>query len=269
MMPSSEAPIPNPMRRTLRITVRCMQCSAGLLVLGIVAALLVPSQQPAWETCAILACTWGGLGLLVCPFLLWTYRKAARQAEAILAGSQCVARWTCTAAEWDRYLRVVRARAQHGFHVVLWILGVSLLIGGGVAVYALATDKEPVSPAAVGAICAVILGTLALCGWLSWLALYGPVRRLRHLANREVCIGFGGLVAAGKFSSWEVLGASLECVRYEPGDPGTLLFRWAQPGAGFYGRSAQMEVVVPVPQRHHAEAHHVVEVFNNQFKHQA
>jgi hypothetical protein len=84
--------------------------------------------------------------------------------------------------------------------------------------------------------------------------------------SREVYIGFGGLVAAGTFSSWETLGAALECVCYEPGDPGTLLFRWAQPGAGYYGGPAPMEVVVPVPQRHHTEAQHIVEVFQNQCK---
>ena len=66
----------------------------------------------------------------------------------------------------------------------------------------------------------LIVGVLLLLFLLGWVAtVYMPARLFRHPESRDVLIGSGGLVAAGKFMSWQMMGASIQAVRYDPADP--------------------------------------------------
>jgi hypothetical protein len=63
-----------------------------------------------------------------------------------------------------------------------------------------------------------------------------------------------------------MLGSQIKFIRYDPADPGTLLFRWTQAGPGVYGVPTIGETTVPVPKSNDADARRVVDFFTNQFQ---
>ena len=257
------------MRRTLRFTVRFFQLSILILIIGIVAAVWTShtgSQSPALILIGILGCTWGGIGVLVCPWLYWIYRAAARRADAILAGTNRIAHWTCSADEWDRYLLTLTQRSKKVLRLLLVIFGLMGTLLLGVALLPL-MQKGAANARATTMVLSIMLGVVISLFGLFWLvAVYLPVRLLRHPSSREVFIGTGGLVAAGKFQSWEMLGSKIKFIRYDPSDPGILLFRWTQACPGVYGVPTIGETTVPVPKANDADARRVVEFFTEQFK---
>ncbi len=255
------------MRRTVRITFRFLQLSILLLVVGIVAGILNRNGgHGGLQLVAILGSTWGGLGLILCPIFILIFKRYAKRADQILAGTQTLAHWTCTPQEWERHIQVEKTRVIKNIKVIALILLISLVLVCVMVFLGVKSDDTPTSPKIIAIILCIMVGTVGLIGFLASLVFYLPLRRMRHPQSRDVYIGLGGLIFAGKFASWEVMGASLQKVFYEPGDPGTILFRWYQPGAGAYATSAPVEILVPVPKANHPDAHHVVEAFKNQFK---
>jgi hypothetical protein len=257
------------MRRTLRFTVRFFQLSILILIVGIVTSVWIShsgSQSAAMILIAILGCTWGGIGVLVCPWLYWIYRGAARRADQILAGTNRLAHWTCSADEWDRFLVTLTQRSRKVLRLLLIIFPI---VGAAMLCAALfpLMQKGAANARTITMILSIMLGVVVGLFLLLWfVAVYLPVRLLRHPSSREVFIGTGGLVAAGKFQSWEMLGSRIKFVRYEPADPGTLLFRWTQAGPGVYGVPSIGESTVPVPKSNDADARRVVEFFTDQFQ---
>jgi hypothetical protein len=259
------------MRRTIRITTAFLYFSVLLLIAGIV-RLVVLNHSPAGlpqsgDTLGILACTFGGIGIPVCLWLIWIYKRLARRAADILSGGNCIARWTCTADEWDRYLHSLVQRSKKTQRIILIIFGITCLILIPIASFSLIAMTPPGKSTAVFVVLGIMFGGLLFLFLICWIAaVYLPVRMLQHPTSRDVFIGSGGLVSAGKFSSWQLLGASIKGVRYEPADPGTLLFHWANPGLGPNGSAMQLEVIVPVPKTHDADARRVIEYFGARFK---
>ena len=263
------------MRRTLRITVRFFELSILMLIVGIVAAVRLSrtaSQSVTLNLLAILGCTWGGIGILVCPWLYWIYRAAARRAAQILAGTNRIAHWTCSADEWDRYLLTLTQRSKKVQRLLLVIFGITGALLLCATLYpSLAAEParraSPSNPHLIAMTLSIMIGVTVSLFLLFWLAaVYLPVRLLRHPSSRDVYIGTGGLVAAGKFQSWEMLGSRIKFIRYDPADPGTLLFRWTQAGPGVYGVPTIGETTIPVAKSNDADARRVVEFFTNQFQ---
>lgn len=257
------------MRRTLRFTSRFFQLSILILIVGIVTAVWTSrtgSQSKGLILVGILGCTWGGIGVLICPWLYWIYQGAARRADQILAGANRIAQWTCSADEWDRYLITLTQRSKKVLRLLLVIFGLMGALLLGVALLPL-IQKGAANGRATAMVLSIMLGVVVSLFGLFWLAaVYLPVRLLRHPSSREVFIGTGGLVAAGKFQSWEMLGSRIKFIRYDPADPGTILFRWTQAGPGVYGVPSIGETTVPVPKGNDADARRVVEFFTEQFK---
>jgi hypothetical protein len=243
-----------------------------MLIVGIFAAVWVSrtgSQSVPLLLVAILGCTWGGVCILFCPWVYWIYRVAARRADQILSGTNRIAHWTCSPDEWNRFILTMTQRSQKTQRLLLIIfafIGPLLLCA---ILYPLATPKVAKPQTFIIAL-ASMMGALLFVFLLFWLvAVYLPVRLLRHPASREVFISAGGLVAAGKFQSWEMLGSKIKFVQYAPADPGTLLFRWTQAGPGIDGVPTMMDTTVPVPKSNDPDARRVVEFFTNQFKNPA
>jgi hypothetical protein len=243
--------------------------SVLVLIFGIVVELWTNragSNSKPLQTVGVLACTWGGLGIPVCLWLLSVYRKTARRADQIVAGSQTIARWTCSVEEWDRFVRVIAQRSKKNLRVLVIVFGCTGVIATVSMFVAFGGIGHPVHLKMVGFLAAVIAGAILAPFFLCWLAaVYLPARLLRHPTSRDVYIGSEGFVAAGKFTCWQMLGASLKSVRYEPADPGTLVFRWFQPSMAAYGGGA-MEGLVPVPKANDADARHVVQFFSDRFR---
>jgi len=260
------------MHRALRITVHFFQLSILTLIVGIVAAVRLnrtASQSTALNLIAILGCTWGGLGILVCPWLYWIYRGAARRAAQILTGANRIAHWTCSAEEWDRYLLTLTQRSKKVQRLLLRIFAIicPLLLCAALYPSLAAEPARRGSTNIIVMILSIMTGVMVSLFLLFWfVAVYLPVRLLSHPSSRDVFIGSGGLVSAGKFQSWEMLGSRIKFIRYDPADPGTLLFRWTQAGPGVYGVPTIGETTVPVPKSNDADARRVVEFFTEQFK---
>ena len=269
------------MARTLRVTWWFLYASIALLIFGIVCASLPDRQAAAHppttqqtsgaDVIGILAITWGAIGIPVCLWLIWIYRRYARRAADILSGANRLAQWTCSAEEWDRYRQTVKQRARKNLWMILIICGGTAVVLVGVAIAVLLGEKPPAPPGEIAAVIGVVLGIVFGLFLLFWfIIIYLPERILRHPTSRDVFIGSGGLISAGRFQSWQIMGASLKTVRYEPADPGTLVFRWSQPGMGIAANtgsaSGPMECLVPVPKAHDADARQVVAFFSKQFQ---
>jgi hypothetical protein len=259
------------MRRTLRITTGFLWLSVVLLIAGIVRLVAISHSSAglpqAGDTLGILACTFGGIGIPVCLWLIWIYRRYARRAADIVSGANCIARWSCSAEEWDRYLMVLIQRSKKNQRVILIILGITALILIPVVSFALFATTPPGKMMVVLIVVGILFGFLALMFFICWFAIvYLPVKMVRHPGSRDVFIGSGGAVSAGKFYSWQMMGGVIKSVRYEPADPGTLLFHWSQPGLAANGGAMELEAIVPVPRANEADARRVIEYFSARFK---
>jgi hypothetical protein len=183
-----------------------------------------------------------------------------------MTGQARIARWSCTPGEWERFIQI--ERKYSGIKKwAMWLIILTPMLVAVVAVVAVLRQPGPSMGVAGWAdLIGVIVFTLGFIFGIVWLAQYLRTRALRSAKNHVVCIGTRGVVLGGRFNSFEQLGAELEQVKYEAGDPGVMVFRWLQPAAGAYGLPADMAVTVPVPKGSDAEAHRVIESFRNQFK---
>jgi hypothetical protein len=255
----------NPMRTTLRVTLGFWAVSAILLVIGIV-ALSVWGSNGGPGVVGILACTWGALGVVLCPIFMIPFRRAARTAEDVMTGQAKIARWSCTPEEWTRFVAIETKVPKTTKRVIILLVLVPVVLVF-IFIIASASRSGPAMGAGVWAmIIGTMFGTLGLIFGLAWFGRWLHLRWLRHARDHLVYIGTRGVVLGGQFNSFEQLGAQLEKVRYDPGDPGLMVFQWLQPGAGMYALPVTMSVTVPVPKASDAEAHRVVEAFKNQFK---
>jgi hypothetical protein len=266
--PPFEPNIPTPLARPLAITRRFLIACATMLVFGIIFGVVSSgfhTKGPA-QAFGLLFCTWGAVGTVICLWLHWIYTRAARRAEAIFSGEKRLAQWTVSPEEQDRYLAISITRTNTKRRALEIIFGASAGVCGIILLLALVTSETPIRFATIRIVLVVVGATLLGLFGFAWLVMiYLPIRSLRHPTSRAVYIGIGGVIANGKLSDWELLGASLLGVTYEPADPGTITFRWWQPGAGPYGLPADLSVDVPVPKSSHHDADQVVEYFKTQF----
>ena len=153
-MTTQTSPVPvQPLRRTIRVTVRFLQFSIALLIAGIVRFYWLNHREAATphavtnsgadDTIAILACTWGGIGIPLCLWLIWMYRRSARRAGEILSGANRIAQWSCSPDEWGRFLLIVAKRSKKSLKLIFIIFAASGVIMFGVAIVTLATMKPP------------------------------------------------------------------------------------------------------------------------------
>ncbi|MGD1276151.1 MAG: hypothetical protein ABR964_02870 [Tepidisphaeraceae bacterium] len=268
-MTAADIPAPpvNPVRRSVRITAAVLKFFVLVAVLGLIAAMVSRfAGGAALLAIGFVAAGAGAFGAVITLFILLSYRKLARQADEILAGTQVLGRWRCTEEEWMRHIQTERRLAKKSFRGLLLILGVSLLILIGVCVYVARTSDTPIPRGVWLIVAAIFAGVMGLLAGIGYLAATLPVRRLKHPDNREIFVGRDGLILAGKFVSWKLYFAQLEWVRYEPGDPGFLDFRWIQPGAGLYGLPAPQGARVPVPRNLESVARQIVGIFAAKFQ---
>ena len=268
-MTAADVPAPpvNPLRRAVGNIAAVLKIFLLVAALGLIAVIISRfTGGAALGAIGWIAAGAGALGAAITLFIYLSYRKLARQADEILAGTQVLGRWRCTEEEWKRHIQTERKLAKKSMRGVLLILGVSLLITIGAFVYAARTSDTPI-PLSVWLIVAVILaGVMSLIAGIGYLAVTVPVRRIRHPQNREIFVGRDGLILGGRFVSWKLYFSHLDWVRYEPGDPGFLHFCWMQPGAGLYGLPAPQEVRVPVPRNLDSVARQIVGIFAAKFQ---
>jgi hypothetical protein len=266
--PPLEPDYPKPLARSLAVTRGFLIGCATMLVFGTILGVVSSGfhTKGPGQVFGLLFCTWGAVGIVICLWLHWIYTRTARRAEAIFSGEKRLAQWTVSPEEQDRYLAVSITRANKTRRALGIIFGASVGVCGTIVLIALVTSKTPIHFATIPIVLVVMGATLLGLFGFAWLVMiYLPIRSLRHPTTRAVFIGIGGVIANGKFSSWELLGASLLGVTYEPADPGTITFRWWQPGAGPYGLPADVSVDVPVPKSRDHDAYQVVEYFKTQF----
>ena len=183
-----------------------------------------------------------------------------------MTGQAKIARWSCTPEEWIRFVAAESKVSKSSKRVVLLLILVPVVLAV-IVIISVASSSGPALGAGTWAMMiGVMFGTLALIFGLAWFARWLKLRWLRRTRDHLVYIGTRGVVLGGRFNSFEQLAAHLRKVRYDPGDPGLMLFEWLQPGAGYYGLPVTMSVTVPVPKSSESEGQRVLEAFRNQFK---
>jgi hypothetical protein len=256
----------NPMRRTVR---NCKRVLVAFVLLGILGIFLAVVGHATGSlplvVAAIVANLCGWIGTLLSLVIYFAYKKQVRQVDEIIGGTRTLGHWRCSPQEWARHIQTERELSKKSFRVIYLILIVSLLVLTISLISAGYHSKDPFPLSMYLVIGSIYLFIGAMVLGIGWLAATLPVRRLKHPDNQEVFIGGDGLILGGKFISWKLYFAKLEKVRYEPGDPGWILFQWMQPGAGYYGTPAMQEVRAPVPKTSDAAARNVVQVFSNEF----
>jgi hypothetical protein len=261
-------PVPpvNPMRRTVSNCKRVLVAFILPGIFGIVLAVMSHSMGN-WPltVVAILANIFGWLGALLSLVIYFAYKKQAHQVDEIISGTRTLGHWRCTPQEWARHIQTERELSKKSFRVIYLILIAPLIVLIICVISVAHTSKDPLPLSMYLTLGGIYVFIAAMVLGIGWLAATLPVRRLKHPDNQEVFIGGDGLILGGKFISWKLYFAKLETVRYEPGDPGWILFRWMQPGAGYYGTPAVQEVRAPVPKFADAAARNIVQVFANEF----
>lgn len=250
---------------------RLLLCLSVLLLIGGTIALLwrlrSGSAHPGVQAMGILACLCGTLGVLLWSLVLWMYVGLAQRAEDLMKASQCLAHWTCSAAEWDRFRIASRLRARRILRAVMLTIGVAAMLVTVGIVMGLRGEKTTLDKSIV----LRVIGTIG-AGWaalyliLFLLVVFMPRRTSSAPANLQVYIGADGFIAGGRFVCWPALRAQFQSVQYEPGDPGVLRFKWVEPGARTDGVRVPVDALVPVPKANDADAAGIVGFFLNRSK---